>query len=64
MSGRNKIREPLSPEVRLSKALSYTLRHGAQKEGLAMRNDGYVNAAELVRDLPLQPDVALNPTIR
>jgi len=28
--------------VRISKALTYLLRHGAEKEGLPMRSDGYV----------------------
>ena len=40
-----------SPEVRISKTLSYLLRHGAQGEGLAMRKDGYVKVADLVRRL-------------
>lgn len=30
------------PNVKVSKNLSYLLRHGAEKEGLKMRNDGYV----------------------
>lgn len=38
-----------SPEVRISKTLSWLLRHGAQGEGLAMRKDGYVKVSELVR---------------
>ena len=36
------------PTVRLSKALSYVLRHGAKKEGISMRTDGYVLLNELV----------------
>lgn len=32
----------------ISKALSLTLRHAAEKEGLKLRSDGYANAAELV----------------
>ena len=36
------------PEVRVSKTLSWLLRHGAQGEGLAMRKDGYVKVADLV----------------
>ena len=39
------------PTVAISKALSYTLRHGAVKEGLKMRDDGYANVADLVRAL-------------
>ncbi|CAG8520679.1 11109_t:CDS:2 [Paraglomus occultum] len=34
--------------VRLSKALSYVLRHGAAKEGISMRTDGYVRLNELL----------------
>jgi hypothetical protein len=37
-----------SPEVRVSKTLSWLLRHGAKGEGLAMRPDGYVKATDLV----------------
>lgn len=38
-----------TPEVRNSKTLSYILRHGAAKEGLRMRKDGFVRVDELVR---------------
>lgn len=38
-----------SPEVRMSKTLSWVLRHGSQAEGLAMRPDGYVRVDDLVR---------------
>ena len=38
-----------SPEVRLSKTLSWILRHGAKSEGLYMRTDGYVRVSDLVR---------------
>lgn len=38
-----------SPEVRISKTLSWLLRHGAQGEGLPMRSDGYVKVVDLVR---------------
>jgi 2'-phosphotransferase len=38
-----------SPEVRVSKTLSWILRHGAKSEGLAMRPDGYVKVTDLVR---------------
>ena len=37
-----------SPEVRLSKTLSWILRHGAKSEGLFMRSDGYVRVNDLV----------------
>ena len=40
-------REP--EEVRISKTLSYILRHGAKNEGLRMREDGYVQVRDLVR---------------
>lgn len=35
--------------MRLSKTLAYLLRHGAEKEGLPMRRDGYVKVHDLVR---------------
>ncbi|KAI9067962.1 hypothetical protein FKP32DRAFT_1698795 [Trametes sanguinea] len=38
-----------SPEVRISKTLSWILRHGSQAEGLAMRPDGYVRVNELLQ---------------
>lgn len=34
--------------TKISKALSYILRHGAESEGLKLRGDGYANVAELV----------------
>lgn len=37
--------------VRLSKQLSYVLRHGAKKEGLSMRADGYARVQDLVCSL-------------
>ncbi|KAI0757079.1 KptA family-domain-containing protein [Daedaleopsis nitida] len=37
-----------SHEVRISKTLSWVLRHGSQSEGLAMRPDGYVRVDELL----------------
>lgn len=37
-----------SPEVRLSKTLSWILRHGAKSEGLFMRSDGYVRVNDLL----------------
>jgi len=36
------------PEVRISKTLSWLLRHGAQKEGLAIRKDGYIKVTDLL----------------
>jgi 2'-phosphotransferase len=38
-----------TPDVRASKALSYILRHGAAKEGLKLRPDGFVKVDDLVR---------------
>ncbi len=37
-----------SPQVRLSKTVSWLLRHGAASEGLSMRSDGYVKVTDLV----------------
>ncbi|KAI0331667.1 hypothetical protein GY45DRAFT_1248352 [Cubamyces sp. BRFM 1775] len=38
-----------SHEVRISKTLSWILRHGSQSEGLAMRPDGYVRVNDLLQ---------------
>jgi 2'-phosphotransferase len=40
-----------SREVRISKTLSWLLRHGAQSEGLKIRKDGYVKVDDLVRSI-------------
>ncbi|PWW73550.1 hypothetical protein C7212DRAFT_284717, partial [Tuber magnatum] len=48
----NSANRPPNPasEIRIiSKALSYTLRHGAVREGLALRDDGYANVGELLQ---------------
>ena len=37
-----------SPEVRLSKSISWILRHGAKSESIYMRPDGYVRVTDLV----------------
>ncbi|KAF8998495.1 KptA family-domain-containing protein [Cyathus striatus] len=37
-----------SPEVRLSKTISWLLRHGAKTEGLAMRTDGFVKISDFL----------------
>lgn len=49
-AGRNP-RDPRSqpPNVQLSKALSYILRHGALKEGLKIREDGFVKLEDVLR---------------
>ena len=36
------------PRTRLSKSLSYVLRHGAEKESIPMRPDGFVLVNDLV----------------
>lgn len=46
--GRGRGRRDDDPNTRISKGLSYILRHGAEKEGLKLRGDGYANVAELV----------------
>jgi len=38
-----------SPDVAASKTLAYILRHGAEKEMLEMRSDGYLKLNEVVR---------------
>lgn len=48
-SGKPRGRRDEPPDVRISKALSYILRHGAAKESLTMRPDGFVRVDELVR---------------
>ena len=58
------------PDVELSKTLSYILRHGAQREGLTIRNDGYVRLDDLVSVIhpllisvsPLEPKIPLTLT--
>jgi hypothetical protein len=42
-----------SEEVRYSKTLAYMLRHGAEKERLPMRKDGYVRVVDMVRELSI-----------
>lgn len=37
--------------TRVSKTLAFLLRHGAEKEGLGIRPDGYLLVDELVRPL-------------
>ncbi|KAG8891593.1 hypothetical protein FRB99_003467, partial [Tulasnella sp. 403] len=43
-----------SPEVQISKACSYILRHGALKEGIRMRTDGFVKVSDLLSRPRLQ----------
>lgn len=51
--GKSRGRPNDSPDVQLSKTLSYILRHGAEKEGLKMRKDGFIKLDDLVRRPPL-----------
>ncbi|PUU75995.1 KptA family-domain-containing protein [Tuber borchii] len=48
-NGLNRPPNPASEIRTISKALSYTLRHGAVKEGLTLQDDGYANVAELLQ---------------
>jgi RNA:NAD 2'-phosphotransferase (TPT1/KptA family) len=34
--------------ISVSKAMSYVLRHGAEKEGIEMRADGYIKLSDLL----------------
>ncbi|KAL0955170.1 hypothetical protein HGRIS_004078 [Hohenbuehelia grisea] len=43
-----------NPEVKLSKTLSWILRHEAKSEGLVMRPDGYVKVDDLLSNARLQ----------
>ncbi|OCF39210.1 hypothetical protein I317_06979 [Kwoniella heveanensis CBS 569] len=56
-------RPPETPDVRASKALAYILRHGAEKEGLHIRSDGYIKlAAVLAR--PKMREIDLETVLR
>ncbi|XP_074860965.1 tRNA 2'-phosphotransferase 1 isoform X2 [Carettochelys insculpta] len=46
--GRQKRHQDQNPDVHLSKALSYVLRHGAAQLGLEMGADGFVDVASLL----------------
>lgn len=37
-----------SPDVQVSKTLAYILRHGAEKEGLHIRSDGFIKLNDVV----------------
>ncbi|WVO13661.1 hypothetical protein L204_101282 [Cryptococcus depauperatus] len=41
-------RPPETPEVKTSKSLSYILRHGAEKEGLYIRSDGFIKLSDVL----------------
>ncbi|ORX92135.1 putative tRNA 2'-phosphotransferase [Basidiobolus meristosporus CBS 931.73] len=48
-SGRTKGRQNDDPDVKLSKSLSYVLRHGAEKVGLELQEDGYASLIDLLK---------------
>lgn len=52
-------RPPETPDVRASKTLAYILRHGAEKEGLHIRSDGYIKLDDVVRSIPLSARLAV-----
>lgn len=45
-------KEDLDYDIRISKKLSYILRHGAVKKKLSIRPDGFVDVQEILRELP------------
>jgi len=45
-----------SPEIRISKSLSWLLRHGAEKAGLDIRQDGYAKVSDVLSN-PMFRDV-------
>lgn len=47
-----------TPDVAASKALSYILRHGAEKEGLHIRSDGYIKLDDVVCPLSLSQAIS------
>lgn len=60
---RNLRGRPTDPlPTRVSKTLAFLLRHGAEKESLAIRPDGYLLVDELVSGLPPRP--SLLPLLR
>lgn len=46
--GQNRGGPGKSRDVQISKALSLLLRHAAEKEGVKMNAEGYVNVADVV----------------
>merc|ERR1719410_1894197 len=46
---RNKKHRTTDHSVYMSKRLSFYLRHGAEKAGLKIRNDGYVKVTDILR---------------
>ena len=59
----------MTHDIRLSKSLSYILRHGASKERLTIREDGYMEISHIVilpRFFPYQVvnRAVITPSIR
>lgn len=50
-------------KTRMSKTLSYVLRHGAKDEGLPIRDDGYVRVKDLVSHQYFHPITILNSPV-
>ncbi len=38
-----------SPDTKISKAITYLLRHGGEKEGLKIGSDGFVDVEEILQ---------------
>ncbi|WWD20035.1 hypothetical protein CI109_104508 [Kwoniella shandongensis] len=56
-------RPPETPDVKASKALAYILRHGAEKESLHIRSDGYIKLADVLAR-PKMREVDLDVVLR
>ncbi|WWC73410.1 uncharacterized protein I206_107377 [Kwoniella pini CBS 10737] len=56
-------RPPENPDVKASKGLAYILRHGAEKEGLSIRSDGYIRLADVL-DRPKMREVDQEMVLR
>lgn len=51
-------RPPETPDVRASKTLAYICRHGAEKEQLHIRSDGFLKLNDVVGQAPARsPDI-------
>lgn len=49
-----------SPDVATSKTLAYILRHGAEKESLHIRTDGYIKLDDVVSQFFLTGSIVRN----
>ncbi|WWC93102.1 uncharacterized protein L201_008068 [Kwoniella dendrophila CBS 6074] len=56
-------RPPETPDVKASKGLAYILRHGAEKEGLHIRSDGYIKLNDVLAR-PKMREVDLQMVLR